>query len=151
MTLDWTADQKQMMRAFGQETETRDTNQGTLYLKMMVEELIETMIAANSAEAVMIKAIGDHLMGHAFVAPDADVVEMFDGAVDLHVVTQGFGVSMGFPMREGWDAVLSTNIVKVDPVTGLIRRRKDGKVLKPDGWVAPTVLLQGLLDNPPTE
>jgi hypothetical protein len=31
-------------------------------------------------------------------------------------------------------------MAKVDPVTGLVRRRDDGKVLKPEGWKAPDVV-----------
>lgn len=147
MTLDWTADQKRMMQAFGQSTAERNPKQAGLYLRMMVEELAETLVAANPSEAKAINTFAKMLSYYCVVAPDHDLVEMFDGAVDLHVVTLGFGVAMDLPMAEGWDAVLDTNLVKVDPTTGLVRRRADGKVLKPEGWVPPTEVLQRLLEG----
>lgn len=30
-----------------------------------------------------------------------------------------------------------TNFAKVDPVTGRVTRREDGKILKPEGWQPP--------------
>jgi len=32
---------------------------------------------------------------------------------------------------------MSTNFAKIDKDTGLVRKREDGKVLKPIGWTAP--------------
>jgi hypothetical protein len=32
---------------------------------------------------------------------------------------------------------MRTNFAKIDPTTGLVRKREDGKVLKPEGWTAP--------------
>jgi hypothetical protein len=34
---------------------------------------------------------------------------------------------------------MSTNFAKIDKETGLVRKREDGKVLKPVGWVAPNL------------
>ena len=36
-----------------------------------------------------------------------------------------------------WDEVLRSNMSKVDPETGRVRRRADGKILKPEGWKSP--------------
>ena len=30
-----------------------------------------------------------------------------------------------------------SNLSKIDPTTGLVRRREDGKILKPEGWQEP--------------
>jgi hypothetical protein len=32
---------------------------------------------------------------------------------------------------------MSTNLAKIDKETGKVRKREDGKVLKPVGWTAP--------------
>jgi predicted HAD superfamily Cof-like phosphohydrolase len=32
---------------------------------------------------------------------------------------------------------MRTNFAKIDPTTGKVRKREDGKVLKPEGWTAP--------------
>jgi predicted HAD superfamily Cof-like phosphohydrolase len=32
---------------------------------------------------------------------------------------------------------MDTNFAKIDPVTGKVNKRADGKVLKPEGWKAP--------------
>jgi hypothetical protein len=37
----------------------------------------------------------------------------------------------------GWKEVMGTNFAKVDKETGKVRKREDGKVLKPVGWRSP--------------
>ena len=32
---------------------------------------------------------------------------------------------------------MDTNFAKIDSETGKVRKREDGKVLKPEGWKAP--------------
>jgi predicted HAD superfamily Cof-like phosphohydrolase len=50
---------------------------------------------------------------------------------------------MGAIRAAGWDGegawreVMKTNFAKIDPDTGKVRKREDGKVLKPEGWQAP--------------
>jgi predicted HAD superfamily Cof-like phosphohydrolase len=43
----------------------------------------------------------------------------------------------GYNVAGAWDEVVRTNMAKVDPVTGKVRRREDGKILKPEGWHPP--------------
>jgi hypothetical protein len=42
-------------------------------------------------------------------------------------------------MVEAWDEVLRSNRAKIDPLTGAVRKREDGKILKPAGWTAPDI------------
>jgi hypothetical protein len=35
---------------------------------------------------------------------------------------------------------MSTNFAKIDRETGKVRKREDGKVLKPVGWTAPNLV-----------
>jgi predicted HAD superfamily Cof-like phosphohydrolase len=66
-----------------------------------------------------------------------DDVEMLDGCMDLIWVTLGFCHMKGYDISGAWDEVVKTNMAKVDPLTGKVRRREDGKILKPEGWQPP--------------
>ena len=44
---------------------------------------------------------------------------------------------MAFDGEGAWEEVMRTNFAKIDPDTGKVRKREDGKVLKPDNWKAP--------------
>ena len=66
-----------------------------------------------------------------------DVVEQLDALVDILVVTLGAIRTGGFDGEGAWNEVMRTNFAKIDPDTGKVRKREDGKVLKPEGWKAP--------------
>ena len=66
-----------------------------------------------------------------------DRVEQLDALIDLLVVTIGAIHSGGFDAEGAWKEVMNTNFAKIDKETGKVRKREDGKVLKPVGWVAP--------------
>ena len=87
----------------------------SLYRNLMVEEYNEFIVALNKN----------------------DEVEQLDACMDLIWVTLGFCHMKGFDVTKAWDEVLKTNMAKVDPVTGKVRRREDGKILKPEGWKPP--------------
>ena len=70
------------------------------------------------------------------VAAD-DRVEQLDALVDILVVTMGAIRAAGFDGEGAWKEVMDTNFAKIDPTTGKVRKREDGKVLKPEGWKAP--------------
>ena len=70
------------------------------------------------------------------VAAD-DKVEQLDALVDILVVTMGAIRAGGFDGEGAWKEVMDTNFAKIDPDTGKVRKREDGKVLKPDNWKAP--------------
>lgn len=59
--------------------------------------------------------------------------------VDLIYVTVGTALEYGIPLPDVWNEVHAANMRKVDPATGKVRRREDGKVLKPEGWIGPDV------------
>ena len=73
-----------------------------------------------------------------------DKVEQLDALVDILVVTLGAIRAGGFDGEGAWQEVMRTNFAKIDPDTGKVRKREDGKVLKPEGWKAPE--LEGYLD-----
>ena len=66
-----------------------------------------------------------------------DRVEQLDALVDILVVTMGAIRAGGFDGEGAWKEVMDTNFAKIDATTGKVRKREDGKVLKPEGWKAP--------------
>ena len=66
-----------------------------------------------------------------------DKVEQLDALVDILVVTMGAIRAAGWDGEGAWKEVMDTNFAKIDPDTGKVIKREDGKVLKPEGWKAP--------------
>lgn len=60
-----------------------------------------------------------------------------DALIDILVVTIGAIHSAGFDAEGAWKEVMRTNFAKIDKDTGKVRKREDGKVLKPVGWTTP--------------
>jgi predicted HAD superfamily Cof-like phosphohydrolase len=58
---------------------------------------------------------------------------------DIVCVVVGAALEFGIPFSDVWDMVHESNMAKKDPITGEVRRRDDGKVIKPDGWEYPDV------------
>jgi predicted HAD superfamily Cof-like phosphohydrolase len=46
---------------------------------------------------------------------------------------------MGADAEGAWKEVMRTNFAKIDKETGKVRKREDGKVLKPLGWEPPNL------------
>jgi len=60
-----------------------------------------------------------------------------DALIDILVVTIGAIHSLGADGEGAWNEVMRTNFAKIDAETGKVRKREDGKVLKPQGWQPP--------------
>jgi predicted HAD superfamily Cof-like phosphohydrolase len=71
---------------------------------------------------------------------DNDDVEVLDALIDILVVTIGAIHSAGMDAEGAWKEVMRTNFAKIDHETGKVRKREDGKVLKPQGWTAPDLV-----------
>jgi predicted HAD superfamily Cof-like phosphohydrolase len=108
-------DQEKFMKACSQTVDTFNKDQFDLYVNLIDEEFKELKEA---------------------IAND-DIVEVLDALEDILVVTIGAIHSAGMDGEGGWKEVMKTNFAKVDKETGMVRKREDGKVLKPVGWVAP--------------
>lgn len=76
---------------------------------------------------------------HSLIKNELDLCELSDGLADLIYVLVGTALEFGIPLERVWDAVQAANMAKVDPATGKVKKREDGKVLKPLGWVAPDI------------
>lgn len=60
-------------------------------------------------------------------------------AMDIIWVALGYCIARGWDVEGAWKELTRANMSKlqVDPTTGQLKRRADGKILKPDGWVSP--------------
>ena len=108
-------DQEKFMLACDQTTGMFNQKQYNLYRDLISEESSEL----NAAVA------------------QGDQVEQLDALIDILVVTIGAIHSMGADAEGAWKEVMRTNFAKIDSETGKVRKREDGKVLKPLGWTTP--------------
>jgi predicted HAD superfamily Cof-like phosphohydrolase len=108
-------DQEKFMRACDQSVEGFDEKQFEMYKNLIEEEFNELITAENHN----------------------DRVEQLDALIDILVVTIGAIHSMGADGEGAWKEVMRTNFAKIDKETGKVRKREDGKVLKPVGWTPP--------------
>lgn len=105
-------DQEKFMTACDQTVGEVNGPQFSLYKKLIAEEVDELWTAKSQLEEL-------------------------DALIDILVVTIGAIHSMGANAEGAWNEVMRTNFAKIDPDTGKVRKREDGKVLKPDGWTPP--------------
>ena len=110
-------DQEKFMRACDQTVEGYNEEQFKLYVNLIEEEFKELKEAIEAG----------------------DMVEILDALEDIMVVTAGAMHSGGFDGEGGWKEVMRTNFAKIDRETGKVRKREDGKVLKPLGWTPPVL------------
>lgn len=110
-------DQEKFMRACDQTVEGWNQEQFNMYVKLIDEEVSELK------EAIA----------------NCDAVEILDALEDILVVTIGAIHSAGMEGEGGWKEVMRTNFAKIDKETGKVRKREDGKVLKPLGWTPPNL------------
>ena len=108
-------DQEKFMRACDQTVDGFNEEQYKLYTNLIEEEFNELKDAIAAG----------------------NLVEQLDALEDILVVTIGAIHSAGMDGEGGWKEVMKTNFAKIDKDTGKVRKREDGKVLKPVGWTAP--------------
>ena len=68
-----------------------------------------------------------------------DIIEIADACADLKWVIEGLEHTLNIPQQEVWDEVARSNLKKIDPITGKVLKREDGKVMKPEGWTPPDI------------
>ena len=102
------------MRACEQSVDSFNADQFALYFNLIKEELEELEVAYSAG----------------------DNVETLDALIDILVVTIGAIHSAGFDAEAAWKEVMATNLAKIGE-DGKVRKREDGKVLKPVGWIPP--------------
>ena len=105
-------DQEKFMRACEQTVGEHNPKQYALYKDLIGEEYDELLAAQNP-------------------------VDELDALIDIIVVSIGALHSMGADGEGAWKEVMATNFAKIDRQLGKVRRREDGKILKPIGWEPP--------------
>jgi predicted HAD superfamily Cof-like phosphohydrolase len=105
-------DQEKFMKACDQTVAEYNEEQYALYCNLIREEFQE-LLDSNTAK------------------------DDLDALIDILVVTIGAIHSLGADAEGAWKEVMRTNFAKIDKVTGKVRKREDGKVLKPQGWTPP--------------
>lgn len=108
-------DQEKFMTACDQSVSDWNNAQFNMYVKLIDEERTELQEAIDAC----------------------DNKEILDALTDILVVTIGAMHSAGFNCEGAWNEVMRTNFAKIDSETGKVRKREDGKVLKPVGWMPP--------------
>ncbi len=111
-------DQEKFMRACDQSVDSFNEEQYKLYCNLIEEEYNDEFKTALA---------------------NGDRVEQLDALIDILVVTIGAIHSAGFDAEGAWKEVMRTNFAKIDKDTGKVRKREDGKVLKPLGWTPPNL------------
>ena len=66
-----------------------------------------------------------------------DDVERLDACFDMMWVIIGYMKARGWDCEQAWDEGAKSNLSKIDPTTGMVTRRADGKIMKPEGWKPP--------------
>lgn len=110
-------DQEKFMVASDQTVDSYNESQYQLYLNLIREEFNELQVAID----------------------DNDQVEQLDALLDMIVVIVGAMHSAGFDAEGGWNEVIRSNMSKIDPETGRVLKREDGKVLKPASFSPPNL------------
>ena len=105
-------DQEKFMTACDQSV-TGDAVQFEMYLKLIEEEVQELRDAPDDTETL-------------------------DALIDILVVTIGAIHSLGADGEGAWKEVVRSNMTKIDK-DGKVRKREDGKVLKPIGYSPPNL------------
>lgn len=108
-------DSDKFMTACEQTISGVNDDQFKLYAKLITEEYDELQVAI----------------------ANKDAVETLDALVDILAVAIGAINSMGADGEGAWREVMATNFAKIDRQLGKVRRRDDGKILKPEGWEPP--------------
>lgn len=108
-------DQEKFMKACDQTVDNNNSQQFGMYVNLIKEEYEELNLAIDNN----------------------DQVEVLDALIDILVVTLGAVHSMGADGEGAWKEVMRTNFAKIDKETNKVRKREDGKVLKPVGWTGP--------------
>lgn len=64
--------------------------------------------------------------------------EELDAICDAIWVLIGYGLARGYDMNKAWAEVARSNMAKIHE-DGTVKRREDGKILKPEGWTPPNL------------
>lgn len=108
-------DVQAFMNAVGHSTDKPNDNISDLYLNLIDEEYGEFLHALDANNDT----------------------EILDACFDMIWVIVGYMKARGWDCNAAWKEGADSNLAKIDPQTGKVIRREDGKILKPEGWKRP--------------
>ena len=126
----------------------RRLNKGEIELvvKLVLEELFELCEASMNSTSDSVYLLYGTIETLKDVAPLKDhedevevVAAQQDAIVDLIYVAMNAAAKTGIDLDKVFNLVHEANMKKVDPETGKVQRRGDGKILKPEGWTPPDI------------
>ncbi len=99
--------------------------------------LAEPDIGPQELVELRIKLLTEEVQEYAEAARTGDLVEVLDALADIGYILAGTIINHGMQhiYDEAFDEVHRSNMAKL--VDGKVLRRKDGKVMKPEGWAPP--------------
>lgn len=124
------SDQAKFMQASGQSTGTLNLAQMDLYHTLTTEEFKELDHAVGAFKSQF--AGMPDMPGY-----NAALGEVIKEACDVIVVVTGLLQSTGTDPQAAWNEVSGSNLSKIDPDTGKVLKREDGKVLKGPNYRKP--------------
>lgn len=144
------------MMAFGQpvrDVPTTDISdeERILRVRLVIEEALEFAeamgcVVLNKYQEVSID-VDDFTIENNYFRPTINLVEAADALGDLIYVTKGSAHTLGVPIDDISGIIHHANMEKLDPTTGKPINDVHGKVIKPEGWVAPDKYIEIHLNN----
>lgn len=122
MARDFDESIRTMMEAFGQTVQTW----AELPPRASERQLRRTLLAEEYNEYTVAEA-------------ENDLVEIADALADMTVIIFGTANAYGIDLPAVLGEVMRSNMSKVNPKTGKVDRREDGKILKGDNYLPPMI------------
>ena len=123
MARDFDESIRTMMEAFGQAVRTFPELTG---ISAEERQLRRTLLAEEYNEYTVAEA-------------ESDLVEIADALADMTVIIFGTANACGIDLPAVLGEVMRSNMSKVNPKTGKVDRREDGKILKGDNYLPPMI------------
>jgi predicted HAD superfamily Cof-like phosphohydrolase len=126
-----------------------DKSETKFISKMILDEVMELMATHWGPEEskALLKGFIDgseDLPQEEYTGDDANkaihqCADQADALVDVYYYSQNAACKVGVNLSSVFRLVHGANMAKRDPTTGKFIKREDGKIIKPQGWVAPDV------------
>jgi predicted HAD superfamily Cof-like phosphohydrolase len=108
-----------------------------VFLQACGQHHANTPVGQNDLSKLYLKLIHEEYQEFRDALAEDDDVEQLDACFDMMWVIIGYMKARGWDCERAWDEGAQSNLSKIDPITGKVIRREDGKILKPEGWKAP--------------
>ena len=105
----------------------------------MYNDVVKFIEACDQEQNISNSRLYDKLIFEEFqeyMHANSDAEEL-DACLDMIWVILGYCYMKGWNVEGAWKEVVRSNLSKINPETGKVNKREDGKVLKPEGWTPP--------------